>query len=157
MKNLMLSDFQPLIGRWTAKKIAWSEQTRKLAGGPPSVRAPASFDWTQDGCFLVHTIGGEGAPLAHWMIGRDETSGAFAVLYADSRGVSRIYEMSLANLVWRIWRTAPGFHQRFTGRISPDRRSVETVWEKSTDGKSWETDFDITYVKVELASEPTAT
>jgi hypothetical protein len=146
--NPALVDLQPLIGRW-AVKITWSEQTHKLVGGPSSVQAPASFERFKDGGFLVHTIGGDGAPLAHWMIGRDETSGAFAVLYSDSRGVSRTYEMSLAGNVWKIWRNAPGFHQRFTGRISPDQRSIEACWEKSANGTTWETDFDLNYTKTE--------
>jgi hypothetical protein len=79
------------------------------------------------------------------MIGRDDTSGAFCALYADSRGVSRIYDMSFADDVWKMWRAAPGFHQRFVGRISPDRSMIEGCWEKSQDGTSWERDFDLTY------------
>jgi hypothetical protein len=146
--NPALIDLQPLTGRWTVS-ISWSEQTHKLVGGPPSVRGPARFEWTNDGCFLVHTTGGEGAPVAHWMIGRDEASGAFAVLYADSRGVSRIYEMSLVKNIWKIWRAVPGFHQRFTGRISADHQIIEARWERSTDGKVWENDFDLTYTRAE--------
>ena len=72
-----------------------------------------SFAWASYGSFLVHTSGGGDAPLAHWMIGRDDTSGAFSALYADSRGVSRLYEMSFAEDLWKMWRAAPGFHQRF--------------------------------------------
>jgi hypothetical protein len=83
------------------------------------------------------------------MIGRDETSGAFVALYADSRGVCRIYQMSFAGNVWKIWRDAYGFHQRFTGRIGRDRRSIEARWEKSDDGTTWETDFDLQYTKAE--------
>jgi len=73
-----------------------------------------------------------------------------AVLYADNRGVSRIYKMSLAENVWKIWRAAPGFHQRFIGRISPDQRSIEACWEKSNDGFIWENDFDLTYTKAKI-------
>jgi hypothetical protein len=83
------------------------------------------------------------------MIGRDDASRAFSVLYADGRGVSRIYQMSFAQGVWKIWRDAPGFHQRFTGRLSPDRRGIEARWEKSEDGMIWETDFDLTHAKIE--------
>lgn len=147
--NPALVDVLPLIGRWTVK-ITWSKETHKLVGGPATVEGPASFEWTEDSRFLVHTTGGEGAPIAKWMIERDETAGAFAVLYADSRGVSRIYEMSLDKGVWKIWRDAPGFHQRFTGRISHDQCSIEAFWEKSADGTTWETDFDLNYTKTEI-------
>jgi hypothetical protein len=82
-------------------------------------------------------------------MGRDETSGEYCVLYADARGVSRIYQMSLDERVWRMWRTAPGFHQRFEGRLSADGSTIEAQWEKSSDGKTWEADFDMKYLKAD--------
>ena len=96
-----------------------------------------------------HTIRVEGGPVAKWMIGRDETSGAFVALYADTRGVCRIYQMSFAGDVWRIWREIPRFHQRFMGRIGRDRRSIQARWERSDDGTTWDTDFDLQYTKAE--------
>lgn len=135
-----------LTGRWTVE-ITWSEQTHAKIGGPPSVNGVASFEWVNNGHFLLQTIGGDEGPLAHWMIGRDDSSGAYAVLYADSREVTRIYEMSFAGNVWKIWRAAPGFHQRFEGRLSPVEQCISARWETSTDGKTWEHDFDITYTR----------
>jgi hypothetical protein len=146
--NPALSVLQPLIGSWTTS-IAWSEKTHKLVGGPRSVETPVSFAWASSGSFLVHISGGGGAPVAHWMIGRDDTSGAFSALYADDRGVSRLYEMSFAGDLWKMWRAAPGFHQRFAGRISPDGNAIEACWEKSEDGSNWERDFDLIYTKSE--------
>jgi hypothetical protein len=87
------------------------------------------------------------------MIGRDDTSGTFAVLYADRRGVSRIYEMSFVENIRKIWRAVPGFHQRFTGRISFDWRTIEACWEKSKDGQAWENDFDLIFTKSELHAQ----
>jgi hypothetical protein len=144
--NPALSVLQPLIGSWTMR-ITWSEKTHKLVGGPQSVEIPASFAWASNGSFFLHTSGGGGAPVAHWMIGRDDTSGAFSALYADDRGVSRLYEMSFAGDLWKMWRATPGFHQRFAGRISPDGNTIEACWEKSEDGRSWERDFDLIYTK----------
>jgi hypothetical protein len=146
--NPALADLQGLIGRWTAT-ITWSEPTHKLVGGPPAVETPASFAWSADGRFLVHSLGGGGAPTATWMIGRDDASGAFAALYADGRGVSRIYDMSFEADVWQLWRRAPGFHQRFKARFDGDRRTIEGRWEKSEDGATWENDFDLTYVQID--------
>jgi hypothetical protein len=57
--------------------------------------------------------------------------------------------MSLAGNIWKIWRNAPGFHQHFTGRISSDQRYIEACWEKSANGTTWETDFDLNYTKTE--------
>jgi hypothetical protein len=146
--NPALSDLQPLIGSWIMS-ITWSEKTHQLVGGPRSVDVPVSFAWASNGSFLVHTSGGGGAPLAHWMIGRDDTSGTFSALYADSRGVSRLYEMSFAGELWKMWRAAPGFHQRFAGRIGPDGNTIEACWEKSEDGSNWEHDFDLIYTRSE--------
>lgn len=73
--------------------------------------------------------------------GRDESHDSYCMLHYDSRGVSRIYQLSLNGGVWQIWREAPGFSQRFTGTISG-------YWEKSHDGATWEHDFDLTYIRV---------
>ena len=144
--NRALDTLRPLEGRWDME-IRWSEKTHKLIGGPASVRSPATFTWIEDGSFLVHHIGSDDSFAARWVIGADETSGGFALLYADARGVSRIYQMTLAERVWKIWRDSPGFHQRFIGRLSSDQRTIEARWEKSSDGGSWELDFELTYTK----------
>jgi hypothetical protein len=141
-----LSTLAPLKGDWIVE-ITWSAETHKLVGGPPTVRGSGTFDWTCSGGFLVHSTGGDGAPRAYWTIGRDDTSALFKALYADDRGVSRIYEMSFSDDVWKLWRDAPGFHQRFEGHLSSDQQIVEARWEKSCDGVVWERDFDIVYLK----------
>ena len=70
------------------------------------------------------------------------------MLYADARGVFRIYRMSLDDDSWRLWRAAPDFHQRFTGAFRDDGQTVVGRWESSPDGSAWEPDFDMTYRKV---------
>ena len=57
---------------------------------------------------------------ATWVIGRDDESDEYTVLYYDSRGVSRVYHMTLVNRQWRIWRNHPEFSQRYEGLISDD-------------------------------------
>jgi hypothetical protein len=42
------------------------------------------------------------------------------MLYFDSRSVSRIYQMSLSAGVWKLWREAPSFAQRFEGTLLPN-------------------------------------
>ena len=70
------------------------------------------------------------------------------MLYADARGVFRVYQMSFADGVWKIWRYAPGFYQRFTGNLSADGNTITAQWEGSSDGSTWRPDFDVTYRKV---------
>ena len=98
---------------------------------------------------VQHQSGANGPPQARWLMGRDQTSGEYCVLYADARGVSRIYHMSLEDHVWRIWRNAPGFNQRFEGQLSADARSIQAYWEKSEDGETWSRDFDIAYKRAD--------
>jgi hypothetical protein len=144
-----LKPLEVLSGRWDME-IRWSPKSHKLVGGPATVRGATRFEWIEDGHFLVHHQGGtDGAPDARWLMGRDETSGEYSVLYADARGVSRVYQMSFDDGVWRLWRKAPGFNQRFEGRLSTDSRTIEAHWQKSEDGKTWELDFDLKYVKTD--------
>ena len=56
--------------------------------------------------------------------------------------------MSVTDGVWKVWRDAPGFNQRYIGKISEDGRSITGRWEFSEDGKSWKVDFDLNYEKV---------
>jgi len=71
------------------------------------------------------------------------------MLYADARGVFRIYRMSVSGDTWRLWRAAPDFHQQFIATIRDDGRTIEGRWESSPDGSAWEPDFDMTYRKTD--------
>jgi hypothetical protein len=56
--------------------------------------------------------------------------------------------MSLSDRTWKIWRDFPGFSQRFIGTFNEDGTLITARWEKSTDGSTWEHDFDLTYTRV---------
>lgn len=58
-----------------------------------------------------------------------------------SRKVSRVYEMSLSEGVWKMWRESPGFWQRYEGRVSADGNTITGYREKSSDGEAWEHDL----------------
>ena len=64
-----------------------------------------------------------------------------------------MYEMSFADGTWTLSRTAADFSplefsQRYIGRFSDDRRQIHGSWESSSDGSSWEHDFELIYTKV---------
>ena len=82
------------------------------------------------------------------IIGLDDTSETFHMLYADARGVFHEYQMRLREGVWKIWRDTPGFFQRFTGTFSADGNTITASWEGSRDGSTWEHDFDLSYHKL---------
>jgi hypothetical protein len=145
--NRALESLEPLAGEWDVE-IRWSPKTHELAGGPATVHGWTRFEWIEDGRFLVMRQGGGGGPpQATLVMGRDDGAEEYSVLYADARGVSRVYQMSFQDRAWRMWRNAPGFSQRFEGRLSTNGRTIEAHWDKSTDGSTWERDFDLTYTR----------
>ena len=142
------SPLRRLIGTW--------EFEPSVNGGSPG-RGRATFEWIEDGAFVLERSEAEwrdpawveNAPVStQSVIGWDDTTGTIAMLYADSRGVFRIYRGTLTDEAWRLERAAPDFHQRFVGVFRDDGRTIEGRWESSADGTSWELDFPITYRKV---------
>ena len=69
------------------------------------------------------------------------------MLYADERGVARIYQMSLEGGVWKMWRDSQAFSQRMTGTFSADGNTILVHGELSRDGSHWEQDLDVTYTR----------
>ena len=45
-------------------------------------------------------------------------------LRIESRGVYRVYRMTVVGGVWKMWRQAPRFNQRYTGKISGDGKTI---------------------------------
>jgi hypothetical protein len=141
--NPALSNLDVLIGEWD---VALSFPVDP----PGTVHGHASGAWFEDGSFFIMRMGAQtaGPPYSLAIIGRDDSTEAYTLLYLDDRGVSRVYQMSLGHGEWKQWREAPGFSQRFTGRFSADGNTITAHWEKSKDGVSWEHDFDLTYTRV---------
>jgi uncharacterized protein (DUF342 family) len=81
-------------------------------------------------------------------MGCDAANGTYYQLYSDERGVCRIYEMSIGDGQWKLWREGQPFAQRFSATISDDGNTIFGRWEKAMDGRTWEIDFDLTYHKV---------
>jgi hypothetical protein len=136
----------PALQRLDALVGEWEMESPQYPGG----RGRATFEWLEGGAFLVqHTEVDHGeVPNATVIIGRDESTERYCMLYYDSRGVSRVYQMSLGDGVWKMWREAPGFSQRFTGTFGDNGQTITGRWESSSDGSHWEHDFDLTYKKV---------
>jgi hypothetical protein len=111
--------------------------------------AEASFEWLGDKQFLVQRwrVDHPDAPDGIAVIGVDPDRAMLLQHYFDSRGVARVYDMTFTDGVWRLSRFAPGFCQRFTGRLSEDGSTITGSWEFSADGSTWEHDFDLTYTR----------
>ena len=144
--NPALKPLEVLVGEWEMKL----SNASFLPHSSDTVKGLVSFGWVQDGAFLIMRLGDKppGPLAALWLISRDESTPNYTVLYYDSRSVSRVYEMSFSEGVWKMWRNAPGFCQRYEGSVSENGKTISARWEKSGDGATWEHDFDVTYTKV---------
>ncbi len=143
--NPALTDLQPLVGRWRMEL----HNAAFLPGPDARVSGFTDIDWLEDGSALRMRQGDSAhPPAAVWIVGRDEREAVYSVLYADDRGVSRIYRMTFTDGNWRMWRDTPEFSQRFDAELGPDARAILGRWEKSTDQQAtWEHDFNIDYIR----------
>ncbi|MGH2617267.1 MAG: hypothetical protein ACRDJC_18700 [Thermomicrobiales bacterium] len=137
----------PFIGEWTMQAA--------FPGAPPVEGGHVVFEWMEGERFLIQRwdVPVAEAPDGFAVIGFDEGRGTFLQHYFDSRGVARVYQMSLEDGVWKLWRDAPDFSpldfvQRYTGTFSDDGKTIAGRWEIAHDGATWEHDFDLTYVRV---------
>ena len=131
-----------LIGTWTV-------EGRFVGGGAEAVkvRGTAAFRWLVMDALVVVRTRMTVAPASTAVLGADDTENAFTMLYSDARGVVRRFAMTLTARRWVMMRRAPGFSQRFIGRLAANGRTIRATWEKSADGRRWLMDFQLTYTK----------
>jgi hypothetical protein len=130
MTKSTLEQMARLVGKWEMSSRRY-----------PEGRGTMTAERLEGGAFLRLLDEAEQSifPASTWIIGGDDSSEDCEALYHDSRGVSRIYQTTLNKDVWKIWRNAPGFNQRFTGTLIDGGNTVVGEWELSRDGSSWET------------------
>jgi len=138
-----------LVGRW---EMEASFEPGYFGPGTPATTSSAgrtTFEWLPGKFFLIQrfVVDHPAAPSGIAIIGPGEQAGSWSQHYYDSRGVARVYQMSLADGIVRIWREAPGFWQRYTGALSGDGATISGAWERSADGREWQHDFGLTYTR----------
>lgn len=142
--NPALEPLSVLVGTWT------TVGTHPLVPGI-TFHGRTSFARIEGGAFLImrSEIDEPEIPSGIAIFGTDDATGECSMLYFDERGVSRRYEVSLRDNVWRWWRNANGFSQRFAGTIAADGRTIVSRGELSRDGSTWEPDLELTYTRVD--------
>src|SRR5215203_6703477 len=142
--NPRLTAFAPLIGTWTTLGQHALIPNTTLHGR-------TSFEWLEGGAFLCmrSEIDEPRIPSGIAIIGSDDSTNEYFMLYFDERGVSRKFEVSLCDNVCKWWRNVPGFSQRYQGTIVDGGNTIIGKGELSKDGVSWEKDLDLTYTRVE--------
>ena len=141
-----LEEMEVLVGEWTLAAVPPS-------GDPWPGEAHATFEWLADSdrrLLLERTmIEMPEAPNAVCVIGCDAANGTYHQLYTDERGVCRVYEMSIGNGEWKLWRDGEPFSQRFTASFGDDGNTITGRWEIAEDGTNYTTDFDLVLRRVD--------
>lgn len=148
--NPRLARLDVLVGSWeltaTIDDRLMSRATttfRRLDGGFLAQR-------TDPQTFVVPEWQGLAPDWTEAVIGVDDHSGDYTMLYTDSRGVGRVYGMAFDSGRWTL-SSRPGedFHQRFMGTVADDDATIDGRWEASPDGRVWATDFVVSYRRLD--------
>ena len=141
------TQLERFIGEWTMRVT--------FPGAPPFEGGRVVFEWMSGERFLIQRweVPVPEAPDGLAIIGFDAGRGTLLQHYFDSRGIARVYTMSLEDGIWTLRRDTPDFSplefaQCFTGRFSGDDGEIVGRWEIAHDGVTWEHDFDLTYLRV---------
>jgi hypothetical protein len=148
VRSEALDRLEAFVGEWTLEAA--------FPDAPPTdSRGQVTFEWLLDGQFLVQrsTIPHPDAPDSFAVISADDEGEGYTQHYFDSRGVARLYAMTLSDGVWKLLRDSPdftplSFSQRFTASFSDDGNTIDGAWETSDDDSSWEHDFGLTFRRV---------
>jgi hypothetical protein len=141
--NPALRHLNILVGTWR------TVGTHPLVPGT-TFHGRTSFAWMAGGAFLImqSEIDEPEIPSGIAVFGTDDKTGECSMLYFDERGVSRRYEVSLQDNVWRWWRNAPEFSQRCAVTIAPNGQTMVSRGQYSRNGTSWEPDLELTYTRI---------
>ena len=84
-----------------------------------------TFEWLEGGGFLIErsTVDRPGFPNGICVIGATGPDGGLQQHYFDSPGVARVYEMTLEDGVWTLFREGPDWPQRYVGELSEDGKN----------------------------------
>jgi len=149
-----LGQLNRLVGTWT------TDATHPALPGV-IVHGTADIAWLEGERFLIHRARTDHAdfPDSISIIGimdRDRADNpqntgsklappTLCMHHFDSRGVFRVYDVSVDDRVWLFWRNAPGFSQKFTGTFADHSDTIEGRSELSQDDVNWKDDLAITY------------
>ena len=134
-----LSGLEVLVGAW--KTIA------------PGMEAEGrtTFEWLEGGGFLIERslVSRPEFPNSISIIGATGPDGGLQQHYFDSRGVARVYEMTLEGGTWTLSREGPDWPQRYVGEFSEDGNTITGRWERGSEpGAPLEHDFDLNFSRL---------
>ena len=110
-----LEALEPFVGEWRLVAVF------KVLP-PADIGARVTFEWLPGKRFLIQRweVPIPEAPDGIAIIGADpESAGNYLQHYFDSRGVARVYKMSFADGVWKLWRDEPDFSRSTSPSATP--------------------------------------
>jgi hypothetical protein len=138
---------------------SWTTEASHPAFAGVVVRGSVVMEWLEGERFLIHRARTDHPdfPDSISIIGFTERARAdkhapapagepeLRMHYYDSRGVFRVYEMSVDAATWRLWRDVPGFSQRYVGVVADGGNTIVGRWQLREDAVTWNDDLQITY------------
>ncbi|GAA5039484.1 hypothetical protein [Actinopolymorpha pittospori] len=139
----VLSRLGSLVGEWQLEAIGPDGQS-----WPGEARA--TIEWHDSGAHIVQRSQADvpEAPDSISIIGCDGAAGTYYQLYSDDRGVCRVYEMSITESEWKLWRKGEDMAQRFTATFEDGGDTIRGRWEIAEAQESFRTDFDLIYRRI---------
>ncbi|RPF55502.1 hypothetical protein [Aquisalibacillus elongatus] len=148
VRDEKLEKLEFFIGEWELEVIHPHFKTNSING-------QAVFDWMEKEKFVVQrtNINQPEFPSSTIVYDYDPNAGIYIQHYFDSRGITRLYHMSLEKNLWKVWRDTSDFSQldfcqRFFGEFNESGDVIQSSWETSNDGIHWEHDFRVVYKKL---------
>ena len=135
-----LEKLEVLVGEWSVH-----------VPGVDGIDARTTFEWLEGGGFLIQrsTVDRPEFPNGVMVIGATGEDGGLQQHYFDSRGVHRVYEMTLDDGVWTLSREGPDWPQRYIGEISEDGNTINGRWERGESLRDpLRLDFELNYTRV---------
>lgn len=135
--HVSLEGLHALVGEW---------MTEATHPAFPStvVHGHSAFEWLDGEKFLMMRAHSDHPDFPDSISIIGDTDG-IRMHYFDSRGVHRVYEVTVSESAWELSRDAPGFDQRFSGIFEEGGDRISGLWKLSEDNTTWEDDLQITY------------
>jgi len=145
------------LDRWVGQ---WLTEAAHPAFGDLVVHGTVEVEWLEGVRFLIHRARNDHRDFPDSISiigyvdcdrvddplgGEPKSTENLCMHYFDSRGVFRLYDLSVDDEAWRIWRSAAGLSQRFTGLFSDDGDTLDGRWDLSEDDQNWVGDLRIIY------------
>jgi hypothetical protein len=136
-----LEPLNALVGSWKIEATHPALPSTRVLG-------EADFEWLEGERFLIQRSWTDHPEFPDSLIVFGVDDGELSINYFDSRGVHRVYGVSFVDGVWKMWRYAPGFSQRFTGMFEDGGDTIAGLWKLSRDETTWDDDLQITFRRI---------